>query len=139
MLAFILLPFFVTVLMKAGYSKVSSLAATVGATLIGMLASTSGNLQIYKVFQFNLDSKIYTIYNIVMLIILMFLLCMFIITKDKKAGKQSAEKEIPLLEVSKDNKKSSVPLIIILAILDSSFISSMKKVITVPVLYFIPF
>ena len=115
MLAFILLPFFVTVLMKAGYSKVSSLAATVGATLIGMLASTSGNLQIYKVFQFNLDSKIYTIYNIVMLIILMFLLCMFIITKDKKAGKQSAEKEIPLLEVSKDNKKSSVPLIIILA------------------------
>ena len=44
MIAFMLLPFFVSVLIKAGYSKVSSMAATVGSTLIGVIASTCGNL-----------------------------------------------------------------------------------------------
>lgn len=116
MIAFLLLPFFVSVLIKAGYSKVSSMAATIGATLIGIIASTCGNLAFYKNY-LNLDSKSYMLFNIIILIILMFLLCMFIITKDKKEGKKLAIKDIPLFEVSKDNKRSIVPLAIILVIL----------------------
>lgn len=116
MLVFILLPFFISVLCKAGYDKVSSMAATIGSTLIGMVASTSGNLAIYKNY-FNLEPKSFILYNIIMLIILMFLLCMFIITKDKKEkSKKEAIKDIPLYESVRGNKKSVVPLIIVLVI-----------------------
>lgn len=115
MITFMLLPFFTAVLMKSGYSKVSSLAATVGATLIGTIASTTGNLAFFKNY-LSLDAKNYMLYDIILLIILVFLLCMFIITKDKKEGKKAAVKDIPLFEASKDNKKSSAPLIFILAI-----------------------
>ncbi len=115
MITFMLLPFFVSVLIKAGYSKVSSLAATVGSTLIGTFASTTGNLAFYKNY-LSLDSKAYMVYNIIVLIVLIFLLCMFIIAKDKKEGKKAAAKDIPLYITSKDNKKSVVPLVIMLVI-----------------------
>ena len=116
MLVFILLPFFISVLCKAGYDKVSSMAATIGSTLIGMVASTSGNLAIYKNY-FNLEPKSFILYNIILLIILMFLLCMFIITKDKKEkGRKELIKDIPLYESVRGNKKSVVPLVIVLVI-----------------------
>lgn len=116
MMTFLLFPLFITVLVKSGYSKVSSIAATVGSTLIGTLASTTGNLGFLKNY-LNMEPKAYIIYNIIMLIVLVFLLCMFIIIKDKKEdNKKESIKDIPLYEVSKDNKKSSVPLIIILAV-----------------------
>lgn len=114
MVAFLLFPFFVTVLVKAGYSKVSSIAATIGSSLIGTIASTTGNLGFLKNY-LNMDPKIYILYNVIMLIILIFLLCMFIIIKDgKETGKKDAVKDVPLYEVSKDNKKSMAPLIFIL-------------------------
>ena len=116
MLVFILLPFFISVLCKAGYDKVSSMAATIGSTLIGIVASTSGNLAIYKNY-FNLEPKSFILYNIILLIILMFLLCMFIITKDKKEkGRKELIKDIPLYESVRGNKKSVVPLVIVLVI-----------------------
>lgn len=116
MLVFILLLFFISVLCKAGYDKVSSMAATIGSTLIGMVASTSGNLAIYKNY-FNLEPKSFILYNIILLIILMFLLCMFIITKDKKEkGRKELIKYIPLYESVRGNKKSVVPLVIVLVI-----------------------
>lgn len=116
MVAFLLLPFFISILVKSGYSKVSSIAATVGSTLIGTIASTTGCLGFLKNY-LNLEPKAYIIYNIIMLVILMFLLCMFIITKDKKEGtKKESIKDIPLFEASKDNKKSKAPLIIVLVI-----------------------
>ena len=116
MLVFILLPFFISVLCKAGYDKVSSMAATIGSTLIGMVASTSGNLAIYKNY-FNLEPKSFILYNIILLIILMFLLCMFIITKDKKEkGRKELIKDIPLYESVRGNKKSVAPLVIVLVI-----------------------
>ncbi len=116
MLVFILLPFFVSVLCKAGYDKLSSIGATIGATLIGMVASISGNLAIYKNY-FNLEPKMFIIYNIIMLVILMFLLCMFIHLKDKNSkGRKELVKDIPLYENIKDNKKSIIPLVIVLVI-----------------------
>lgn len=111
MMVFVLLPFFVTVLFKMGYNKVVSLASTVGASLIGMIASVTGNLAIYKNY-FNLDGNTNILFNVIMLMILVFLLIMYIIPKTKDTTKSS--KDIPLYLEEKDNKKSVVPLVIIL-------------------------
>lgn len=118
MLVFILLPFFVSVLLKLGYDKVSSVAATVGSALIGASASISGNMAIYKNY-FNLDAKIFVLFNIILLIIFIFLLCMLIISKNiSKDSKKKIEavKDIPLYENVKD-KKGVIPLVVILIIL----------------------
>lgn len=120
MLVFILLPFFISILLKLGYDKVSSIAATVGASLVGTIASISGNMAIYKAY-FSLEPKLFVLFNIIMLIIFTFLLCMLILSKnikseDSKNKKLEVVKDIPLYEGVKDNKKSVVPLIIILVI-----------------------
>jgi uncharacterized ion transporter superfamily protein YfcC len=114
MMVFILLPFFVTVLLKMGYDRLSSLAATVGGGLIGVCASICGNMAIYKNY-FGLEPKIFILFNIIMLLIFIFLLCMFIISKNSK--KSVKAEEIPLFEVVENSKKSSLPLIIILSIM----------------------
>ena len=114
MIIFVLLPFFITVLMKMGYSKLESFAGTVGGSFIGMIASISGNLAIYKNY-FGLEPKIFILFNIIMLIILIFLLSMFIISKSNKDVKKNTKNEIiPLFESVKGGKKSTLPLIIIL-------------------------
>ena len=115
MLVFILLPFFVSVLLKLGYDKVSSLAATMGASLIGAVASISGNLAIYKHY-FSLKPNAFIIYNIILLVVFVFLLCLLIISKNVKGSKNELVRDIPLFESVKDNKKSIVPLIIVLSI-----------------------
>lgn len=115
MMVFVLLPFFISVLLKMGYDKLSSLASTVGGSLIGVVASISGNLAIYKNY-FGLEPKIFILFNIIMLAILIFLLSMFIISKTNKGVKKSKNEIIPLYENIKDNKKSGLPLIIILII-----------------------
>lgn len=114
MMVFVLLPFFIAVLLKMGYDRLSSLSATVGGGLIGMVASISGNMAIYKNY-FGLEPKIFVLFNIIMLLILVFLLSMFIISKNSK--KSVKNEEIPLFEVVKNNKKSSLPLVIILIVL----------------------
>lgn len=116
MMVFVLLPFFVTVLLKMGYDKVTSLACTVGGSLIGMCASVCGNLAIYKNY-FGLEPKIFILFNIIMLIILVFLLSMFVISKSNNSNKNGKNEDIPLYENVKNSKKSSVPLIIILVII----------------------
>ena len=115
MLLFVLLPFFVAVLMKQGYDKMSVLSSTVGGGLIGIIASISGNMAIYKNY-FGLEPKIFILFNIIMFLILVFLLSMFILNKNKETKKVKNE-EIPLFETVKSNKKSNVPLIIILIVM----------------------
>ena len=114
-LVFLLLPFFVAVLVKAGYDRVSSMAATIGASLVGMVASIGGNLAIYKNL-FKMDSKLFIIYNIVVLAVLSFLLCMFIVIKDKKSKTKNEKAQLPLFESVKGNDKSCVPLAIVLIV-----------------------
>lgn len=116
MVIFVLLPFFLTVLLKMGYDKLSSLASTVGGGLIGIIASITGNMAIYKNY-FGLEPKIFILFNIIMFIIFAFLLTMFIIGKNKDSKVKSLKNEdIPLFISIKDNKKSVVPLIIVLIV-----------------------
>ena len=112
MMVFVLIPFFITVLLKHGFSRVVSLASTVGASLIGMSASICGNLAIYKNY-FNLEGNTSIIYNIILLMILVFLLIMFIIPKTKDSVKNN---DIPLYIEEKSCKKSVVPFIIIIIV-----------------------
>lgn len=114
MMVFVLLPFFVTVLLKLGYSKVVSLASTVGASTIGMIASITGNMAIYKNY-FNLEGNASIIYNIIMLMVLLFLLVMYILPKTRDS--KSSKVEIPLYVSDKPSKKSVVPLVITLIFL----------------------
>lgn len=116
MLAFVLLPFFTTVLFKLGYDKISCMASTIGASFIGMIASVMGNFLIYKQFKF--DLKIFILFNIIMLLIFIFLLCMLIVSKNssKSMSKFEKVKDIPLYESVKGSKKGIIPLIIILTI-----------------------
>ena len=114
MMVFVLLPFFIAILLKMGYDRLSSLSATVGGGLIGMVASICGNMAIYKNY-FGLEPKVFVLFNIIMLLILVFLLSMFILSKNSK--KSVKNEDIPLFEVVKNNKKSSLPLIIILSVL----------------------
>lgn len=114
MMVFILLPFFITVLLKMGYDRLTSLASTVGGSLIGISASVCGNLAIYKNY-FGLEPKIFILFNIIMLIIFIFLLSMYVISKSKNIKKTKNE-VIPLYENIKGNKKSSIPLIIMLVV-----------------------
>ena len=117
MMVFVLLPFFIAVLLNMGYDKLSSLGATIGGSLVGMVASISGNMAIYKNY-FGLKPNMFVLFNIILYIVLVFLLCMFIISKAKKSdSKKLKNDDIPLYEVVKDSKKSSVPLVIVLSIL----------------------
>jgi len=65
-----------------------------------------------------LKPNMFVLFNIILYIVLVFLLCMFIISKAKKSdSKKLKNDDIPLYEVVKDSKKSSVPLVIVLSIL----------------------
>lgn len=127
MMVLVLLPFFITLLLKLGFDKLTSLASTVGASLIGMIASISGNLAIYKNY-FQIEPKSLIIFNIIMFVILVFLLIMFIISRNISMSKENNSKkkdikknevvkdsDIPLYEKELNNKKSVVPMIIVLS------------------------
>lgn len=115
MMVFVLLPFFIAILSKMGYSKLDSLASTVGGSLIGVVASISGNMAIYKNY-FGLEPKLFIIFNVILLILFIFLLSMFIIGKSKVSKKNVKNESIPLFVNMKDNKKSWIPLAIILIV-----------------------
>lgn len=117
MMLFVLLPFFMTILLKLGYDKLSSVAATVGAYLVGTVASISGNMAIYKSY-FNLQPKSFVIFNIIMFIVMEFLLCMYIISKNKNNCKSEniSSKEILLYDECKGSSKNVIPMIIILSL-----------------------
>ncbi|MBP3920304.1 MAG: hypothetical protein J6D28_01935 [Bacilli bacterium] len=116
MVIVILLPFFITVLLRLGYDKITSVASTIGASLIGGIASIFGNLAIYKNY-FKLEGNTGFIINIIMFIIIVFLFIMYVLGNLKKSGTKVEKIEIPLFVDKKDNKKSVVPLCIILGLI----------------------
>lgn len=120
MMIFILLPLFVAILVKLGFNKITCLASTIGASLIGIIANISGNLAIYRNY-FGLNIKDVLPFNIIMFVVLMFIFIMYIFSKEKKFASENKNDEknddvIPLYSTNKDNKKSILPLIIILSI-----------------------
>lgn len=116
---FILVPFFVAILFKLGYKKMPTLAATVGAMLIGQIATIFGaNTWGYLVYAFSNVaemSMMTMIFARVILLAMLVVLLIVLITKGSKEtskNKKETQEEIPLYEEN-PAKKSSIPLIII--------------------------
>lgn len=119
---FLLVPFFVAVLMQGGFNKVTSLAATAGAILVGVAGSIFGNDVIYISF-FGSDIFEGTMTKVIFFIILTCLYVLFLLfqsklifNKNKKAKEEIEEKDIPLM-TSKSTDKSVMPLIVICVLL----------------------
>lgn len=117
----IIVPFLITIMIKLGLSKVTSLVSSIGSILIGNIGaiySSDINYHINSILLLNLNDEIFT--KIIFLILIVFLLIMFVL-KDMKQGikvKKNTKKEnkeeliLPLYEENK-KKKSAIPLIVI--------------------------
>lgn len=119
---FFILPFIVAILLSLGFSKITTMLATIGSIIIGMMGSIYGTDISYYLNRYLSHNSDYT-YNtsifpdrIILLILLIFLLVMFILHKGKNDLKNSKSKneEIPLYEKNDSSKKSWKPLFIIL-------------------------
>lgn len=118
-LMFILVPFFATILLKLGYSKLTTLTSTIGAILIGNVGCTLGfNIWGYLAYYFSLDMKKFIFARIILLIMAVVLLIITLSknTKESKKTKDEETLDIPLYEENK-GKKSTLPLIILSSIL----------------------
>jgi len=117
-LIFVLVPFFVTVLMKLGYKKMPAFAATVGALLVGQIGTTIG-FNIWGYLQYYLKLEVTAMLGARIILFLMittlFVLLISKDTKEEKKSKKEAkeELEIPLYEEN-TSKKSLVPFIIVI-------------------------
>lgn len=123
---FILVPFFVAVLMKGGFNKVTSIAATAGAIIIGVAGSIFGNDVIYISF-FKTEVFTGTITKVIYFVLITTLYVLFLLLQNKMLSKKRKKldikdldifksEEIPLYEKNESNK-STVPLIIMSIIL----------------------
>lgn len=133
----ILVPFFITVLMKLGYNKINALAATIGAILVGQIGTTIGfgtwgYLKI--VFGQSEASLTMTSLILVRIILLIIVTALFIIMVNRKSqfknnisedkNKKSKEKievkdekiDIPLYKELR-NDKGVLPLVIVVIIM----------------------
>lgn len=89
---FALVPFVSAIILLLGYDKVTALASTVGAILVGIMGSTYGNALVFKSF-FGLDANKGIVYKFGLLAVLVFLLIMFVIGKNKSLTKKEEIKE----------------------------------------------
>ena len=138
---FVFVPFVIAILMTLGYDKITSLAATVGSILVGIIGSTYGTAVVFKSF-FSMNSNNGILYKVVLFLIVVSLYIFFILGKEKlnskkeiveeakpKKGKKKVEEalekvaekvkkvEIPLYDGNKEEKKNAVPLVIMFSLL----------------------
>lgn len=128
---FVLVPFFLTVLVLAGYNKLSVLAATVGAILVGNFASIYG-FNVSGYLNYFLQVKINTLLwaKIILFAVSTAALVYFVMIneaifnlkeKEAKKGKKSTkekveELELPLYKKVKYNGKGFIPLLVVVGL-----------------------
>ena len=132
---FILVPFFTAGILTLGYKKLTAFLATIGAILVGNMASTYGfNINGYIKYFLNVDMSKTIFYRIIFLVVVIGILIFVLskvakldLVKPKKATKKTSKKETLEAEVSEDviplydgvsnKKKSALPLIVVTVIL----------------------
>ena len=90
---FVLVPLFAMILFAMNYDKVTALASTVGAILVGSMASTYGfNITGYTKNILSLDMNSQIIAKVILLVLLTFALCFFVLRyASKDTGKKAAK------------------------------------------------
>lgn len=109
MLAFILIPFFATILRKLDYSKISTFSATFLAVLFGKIVSISGS-EITGINNIMYDVKVGNNILLKGLLLLLFTLVFIFYTQFKKEPEVEEEKEEEKIEVK---EKSYAPIVMI--------------------------
>lgn len=107
-----LMPFFATILLKLGFSKMTTLTSTIGSILVGQTASIIGSdTWGFTRYFFSLKNTDLLLARIILFVIITFLFIFFV----KKTANKEKNTEILLYE---DNvkKKSALPLIITLSL-----------------------
>lgn len=115
---FIFVPFVVGVLLKMGYNKITAMLSSVGAILVGNMATIYGfNVAGYIHFFYTTDINNGIIFRIILFTLLVGLLILFILltSKNKKVSTEEL-KEIPYYEVIKNNKAKSLASIIVILV-----------------------
>ncbi len=109
-LLFVFVPFFITVLTKLGYNKLTTFSATIGALLVGQIGNLLGfNIWGYFVYFFDVGMFEAILIRIVVFIVVTALF-MLMLKNDKKETKEETL-EIPLYKEVK-TKKSSIPFVV---------------------------
>ena len=111
---FLIVPLLVAVIMTLGYDKLTAFASTIGSVLVGSIGTLYGANNGHINTALSLDVHNNVIAKIVLLLVLTFLLIMFVLKKSKMNKNEKVQ--IPLLNDTKQNKKSVLPLTIILSI-----------------------
>lgn len=107
---FILVPFMTTILLKLGYSKITSLVSTVGSMLIGQLGSIlNADIWGYLMLAFGVKLNSLLIARIIIFVVIVTLLILIVIKKSK--NEKIKNDDILLYEENK-SKKSYIPIII---------------------------
>lgn len=116
---FVLVPFVVGVLLVMGYNKITALLSSVGAILVGNMATTYGfNVAGYINYFYNTGINYGILFKIILFVLLTGGLILFVLmlNKNNKLKKPTKDelKEIPYYEeIKKNNTKVLVPIIII--------------------------
>lgn len=113
---FTLVPFVCAVILALGYDKLTALASTVGAILIGQIGSTYGNTLVFKSF-FEFEASNYILAKFILLAVLVFLLIMLVLVKNKVQEKQEVKvsktkktkKNTQSEEITEEKKKLEIP------------------------------
>lgn len=118
---FVFVPFAVAILMNLGYDKITSLAATVGSILVGIIGSTYGTGVVFKSF-LGMDANNGIIYKAIFFVVVTALYTLFIVGKNKcskkeelvvsekpKRGRKKKE-DVAALEKKEEVKKVNIPL-----------------------------
>ena len=128
----ILVPFFVAILLKLGYSKINALAATIGSMLVGQIGSTIGfGTWGYLKIVFGQSTTSFTMTSLILIrvILLIIITSLFVILISKKSlfkeevktDKKSKDKKVEVKEEKVDiplyselrSDKGILPLVII--------------------------
>lgn len=101
---FALVPLFAMVLFKMNYDKVTTMASTVGAMLVGSMASTYGfNITGYTKNILSLDINFQIIAKLVLLVVLTTVLVVFVVKCSNRKEEQATIKEAKV-EVKEEKK-----------------------------------
>ena len=103
---FALVPLFAMILFKMNYDKVTTMASTVGAMLVGSMASTYGfNISGYTKNILSLDMNFQIIAKLILLVILTTVLVIFVVKCSNRKEKQATIKEAKVEEPKKEVKE----------------------------------